>query len=342
MGPIGIRFKSIAVVAASVIALAACGGGGGSSSSSASGITYTGQTGPATITGTDATKISGAVMSTSGSYSAASTLLNGATISATRNPALAKVVKQVADTVRAMANNSDNLSSAAGASTTSTVYGCTGQAAVTVTSNSSTSVTLSISFSNFEANDLNTGSCPSPALPTFNGSATLSYTLISYNSTRYPTNESVTFTNLTVAYPSASIALNGTFGLGIQWDTSYTTMTGLTFSMDAVYSDSATGAIYKASGYQATMDGNFNLLTVKGTVYEPSSGYVTISTTNQLSYGNSSCPSIPQGGDIHLIGANNTWADIIPGPGSSITDACTQYTLNYGDATNTVSTFGTY
>lgn len=316
MGPIGIRFTSFAVVAASVIALAACGGGGGGGGGSAST-----SSSAATITSANAVKLAGAVMST-GSEGSSSTGMAAAGVSTSTgtHPGIAGIVKQLLDTSTTAANqHTGTTATAAGAgisNATSTYYGCTSGTmtqAVSYTAPDATGLvtaTLDDTYSKYSCNGI-----------TINGSLTVSgtyqpYTDASSNPQIAPMDVSISIANLSTASGSDTITLNGTFGYGFVYSdtTNYTTYKSFTFSMTANASDSQSGITETANNFSVSYDGSGEMLSLSGTVGDSIDGYVTLSSSpNPLTYGTCSTTTtgiFDSGDTITLTGGNGSSATI--------------------------------
>lgn len=285
--------------------LTACGGG-----SSSSGITYNGSTSAASVSNTNATELASVALG-SGSHGTSAGIASATTSginSSAKHPGINTIVKNVADVMAGLVNHHSSTTAIAGVATnvstasvstasqtaTYNYTGCTGTLSETITVNSISSqtlpavasVTIHTTFSNYQA-----ASCTGP---TYDGGATITGTYEVYYDTTSteqvaPLDISLNFSNLSAVY-SASDAekLDGTFGFTFTWaDTIYySSLSGYTFTMAAVYEDTASSLTYKASNYLAKFDGSGDLLTVSGTVYDPTYGYVTIATPSDLTYSN--------------------------------------------------------
>lgn len=307
MGSNVVKIRNFAITLA-VITLSACGGGGSSGGSSSSGtVTYTGATTQASIDGTSSPKLASVVVQAQDSGNFISSMPTAASVSNSTPPGILGIAKIVSATVTNTMQGPGGPTAAMGASTQ--IAGCSGTITYTVTSSSSTAATESFTFSNFAG--YASGSSGPCAAQTINGSLSANITFGTYGSTPYPISMTLTFNNLTAYYSSnQTISLNGSFTLSLNYDATYTTVTGFTFGMDYAFYDSSTGLTYKASGYQLTLDAYFEPIQVSGKVYEPQHGYVNISTPTPLTY--SSCTNgHPDSGDIHLIGTDG-YADLQP------------------------------
>lgn len=272
--------------------LVACGGGGGDNAGGNSGITYTGPTSAANISGTNASTLAKTALF-SNSTTSVSVFKSGTTNKT--DSAIAAMIKTLGHLPRQINLNKSQLtqsSRAVVAPATPIPGSCGGSYTYSFDVNETTgSFTGSLTFSAY-CEDVNN---------VVNGVMTISGT-VNVNTVEL-VSFSMTFNNLTINDAAVSMSFNGTMTVSMP---SFNT-TLFTMSMDAI-DNSGVSVRIENFAVQTIDNGTYETISTSGRFYHSQYGYVDISTLTPMNI--SLTGDYPYSGIILLTGVNNSRARV--------------------------------
>jgi hypothetical protein len=282
--------KRFIMVLAGLSLLTACGGTGGSDSSTANlPAVYTGITSQATVTTSNAKAVSLSAYSGSQMASSFDVLGKAATDSNDQSPLLQEVAGILEINVSTIVQESKTSAKIVEATSTSqnTINGYNGSFKYTInvdTTSGSFSGTLTyLQYMSTSSSISMTGNV------TFSG--------VINQATSIFTSFNMTMTGVTISSGSTSISMTGAFANSISGSTkTYTTTMAIT--------DNVSNGTTLLKDYTLQLIGNS--LTITGTYYDPTYGYVVISTATPLTV--SYLSATPTSGRLICTGSNGTKA----------------------------------
>jgi hypothetical protein len=280
-------YKRLLLVLVGFSLLAGCGGGSGSTVSLPS--TYTGNTAQAAVTTSNAKTLSSNAYS---GYQAAASInvlreINNNNYD--QSPLLLDVVSTLDSSVSTIVQEPKTASKTVKAATTvqNTIPGYSGSFSYTIsvdTTSGATSGTLS--YSQYKSSST---SITMAGTVTFDGVFNIS--------TSSFTSLSMFFNNVTATSGSVSINMNGSFAESISGSTK-------TYTMTIAVTDNVSNSTTLLKDYTLTLTGSS--LNITGTYYNPTHGYVVITTVTPLTV--SALSAMPTSGQLLCTGSNGTKA----------------------------------
>lgn len=282
-------YKKMLFVLVGLSLLTGCGGGGGGSSSASLPSEYTGNTAQATVTTSNAKALSSSAYSASQMTSTVGVLGKVVTGSSDQSYLLEEVASILDNSVSTIAPGSKSSAKVVEATSTdqNTIYGYSGFYTYNVsvdTTSGATSGTLS--FSQYKA--LSTSIA-------ING--TITFTGVFNQTTSNFSNINMSVSSLSVTSSNVNVTMTGNFSLSISSSIK-------TFTMTMAITNNVSHSTVLIKDYALILNGSS--LTVAGTYYDPTYGYVVISTIIPLTV--PAISATPTSGQLLCTGSNGTKA----------------------------------
>ncbi len=284
-------YKRLLLVLAGFSLLAGCGGGGGGGSETGLPSAYTGKTTQAVVTTTNARTLSSEAYSGCQMVSTFDVLGKAVTDSNSQSPLLQSLVSLLDSTVSTVIQEPKTLTKSVQAASTlqNTILGYTGSYTYTISIDPVSGASSgTLSFSQYNPSNRN-GSVTMTGFINFSG--VYNQSISNFSSLNMSLN------NIVVTSSSGNVKISGSFAASIDGSTK-------TYSMTVAITDNVSNNTILLKDYTLKFNGGSFVFT--GTYYNPTHGYVVISTDIPLTV--YSLSGMPTSGQLLFTGSNGTKA----------------------------------